>query len=234
MRLHFIDNLNDITCPIGRHTSIHATNGTYAYDAHMIVPTTLAGFQFIAENDRLSKKHHMFLIGVNSDESMKRIGIEVKEDQMKRAWKVAGPLALQHPTRDIAVAFYDEETPEELYRTLKHDVGADLISLHKWGYGTAPDAPKIIGSDNFDFTLGFPLPNDKKPVCYGVTPVEDQPHVNVFRLTEPVCGKGPYMSEQGKILFPVVDPLLNIYTQAGFDEHRARNAVGTPPTPEQP
>lgn len=219
--LHIVENIHDVTSPIGRLTSVHATNGTYAYDADTIVPTTLASFQFIADNDHLCKKHHAFVIGVNSDVSMRNAGIDVQEDQQTRALKVALPLALQHPDRTIAVIYYDEETPEELYRALRHDVGADLYTLHKWGYGTAPNAPKIIGSDHFEFTFGFPLPNDQKPVFYDKTPVENQSHVNVYKLSGGEGRFGHYLSDAGKITFPVKDPSLERHTE----DYRIRSLI---------
>jgi hypothetical protein len=215
------------------------------YEADLIVPTTLAGFQFIADNKNLSRPHHVFLIGVNSNISMEGI-MDVKqasraereslEDQQVRALKIATPLALQHPKRDIIVSYYDEATPTELYRTLREDLKCDTYSLHKWGYGTKPDAPKIEGSEYFELTIGFPMPNDRNPVCFGITPVENQTHVNVFKLTEKVgASYGPYLSTEGKIIFPVNDVSLDRFTQKGVDEARAHAALmGPKPEPEQP
>ena len=242
--LHLVDDIKSPTCPIPRFTSIHATNGTYAYDADLIVPTTLGAFQFIKENNAVRcNAHHIFLIGVNSDVSMagimdaknaSRAERDALEDQQTRALKVAVPLALQHPDRTIVVAYYDEPTPTELYRSLIEDVGADLNTLHKWGYGTASDAPKIEGAQFFRLVFGFPMPNDKKPLCHDITPLENQPQVNVFRLTHSVGMKPPYLSTDGKILFPVNDPSLDRYTQKGFEEARAHAALLVERKPEQP
>lgn len=241
--LHLVEQVNAPLAPLPSHLPMHATNGTFMYEADLIVPTTLAGFQFIAENRNLSKGHHVFLIGVNSDISMEgimdakqasRAERESVEDQQVRALKVAAPLALQHPKRDIIVTYYDEATPTELYRTLRHDLRCDTYTLHKWGYGTKPDAPKIEGSEYFDFTLGFPMPNDRNPVCYGITPVENQPQVNVFKLTENSGVRAAYLSQDGKILFPVNDHSLDRYTQKGFEEARAHAALLAVPKPEQP
>lgn len=241
--LHIVDKIHAPSAPLSSHLPLHATNGTFMYEADLIVPTMLAGFQFIAENRNLSKSHHVFLIGVNSDISMEGI-MDAKqasraerdslEDQQVRALKVAAPLALQHPKRDIIVTYYDEPTPTELYRTLRQDLNCDTYTLHKWGYGTKPDAPKIEGSEYFDFTLGFPMPNDRNPVCYGITPVENQPQVNVFKLTEKSGTRMPYLSQDGKILFPVNDPSLDRYTQKGFEEARAHSALLPERKPEQP
>lgn len=238
--LHIVDDLHSPLSPISRYTPIHANNGIYSMKEEMIVPTVLAGFEFIADNKNLAKKHHAFLIAVNSDVSMQGIMDEKNaslaeraalEDQNTRAMKVALPLALQNPERDIYVVFYDESTPEELYRTLRHDLGCDLMTLHKWGYGTTPDAPKIIGSDHFDFTIGYPLPNDIKPICYDITPKDSNTHVSVFNLTK----TGPYLSTEGNLLFPVKHPSLDRFTQKGVDEARALSALAPPaPQPDQP
>ena len=238
--LHIIDDIHDPLSPIGRLTTIHATNGTFAYAADLIVPTTLAGFQFIAESRALHKKHQNFLIAVNSDVSMAAI-MEAKnapqserdalEDQHTRALKVALPLALQHPERSIFVAFYNETTPNELYRALAYEVNADLYTLHKWGYGTTPDAPKIEGSEYFGITLGFPLPNDKKPLCYDLTPAEGNNNVHVFKLTEPNGRQPAYLSTEGKMLFPVADTSLERHTQAGSTDGLLRN-IGEEPKPQ--
>lgn len=218
---------------------VHATNGTFMADASLIVPTTLAGFQVIADDASLAAKRHSFLIAVNSDTSLRTI-MEKKgmsqdyihglESQIVRAMKVAEPLALQHQDREIFVAFYDQETPNDLYKFLA-EKGAPLFSLHKWGYGTEPNAPKIEGSEHFAVTLGYPLPNDMKPVCFDLTPRETQDFVDVRKLTEVVGPHGkPYISQEGKVLFPVHDEVYQ-YTQAYADAERAVNAAANAPKP---
>lgn len=192
-------------------TSLHCTNGTYAYEAERIVPTTLAGFKFI--NDKIAVPTDPFLVAVNSDASM-RVIMDQKgasqeekdavESQHVRALKVALPLNELFPDREIVIVYYDKPTPADLYRTLFQE-GINLESLHKWGYGTDPKAAKIEGAEFFNRVLAFPTPNDIKPVCYDITAQEDQSAVvQVIKLTEEkgLDGK-PYISTQGKLLFDV-------------------------------
>lgn len=137
----------------------HFTNGTYAYSADLIVPTTLSGFEYVNSLRKLP-----MVLAVNSDISMEALGKKDFEPQLVRANKVALPLAKQFPSHDIIVIFYDEETPFNLYQSLaKRGVTA---TLHKWGYRTEPSAPKIEGAEVFESVYAFPLPNDTKPVCY--------------------------------------------------------------------
>ena len=169
----------------------HFTNGTYAAPAELIVPTTLAGFDFL--NKKIASDRDIFAIAVNSDASMQGImdkksasqeERDALEDQHTRAMKVAIPLAEYDPSRPVYVVFYDEETPTELYNELAES-GLKMCSLHKWGYGTTPDAPRIEGAHNFARVFGFPLPNDKKPLCHDITVGEDQSHfVEVVNLND--------------------------------------------------
>lgn len=179
----------------------HFTNGTYSYDAEMIVPTTLAGFSYI--DSEISRPEDSFIIAVNSDLSMNGImnekGASFKEranleSQITRAEKVAKPLAEKFPDRKVIVLFYDEPTPTSLYDALALGYPEGMVSLHKWGYGTDSEAPKIEGAHNFSKVLAFPLPNDEKPVCYDITVAEDQSDVvQVVKLTEATNAAGqPY------------------------------------------
>lgn len=171
--------------------SAHFTNGTYAYAADMIVPTTLSGFYYLHDQEEPSPS--AFIIAVNSDKSMqgimdaKKASTEERaalEPQETRALKVAKPLAAKFPNRDIVVVFYDEDTPTALYDYLA-ETGFGMESLHKWGYGTDPNAPKIEGAHNFKRVLAYPLPNDTKPVCHDITVHEDQSaFVEVVKLSE--------------------------------------------------
>lgn len=169
----------------------HFTNGTYAYPADMIVPTSLAGFDYL--NDQEETSPSALIIAVNSDKSMQGI-MDAKnasaderanlEGQDTRALKVAKPIADAYPERSVVVMFYDEDTPTALYDHLA-ETEFGMRSLHKWGYGTDPDAPKIEGAHNFEQIFAFPLPNDTKPVCYDLTVAEDQSDVvQVVKLTE--------------------------------------------------
>ncbi|MAZ76148.1 MAG: hypothetical protein CMH31_02480 [Micavibrio sp.] len=173
-------------------TAFHATNGTYVYAAEMIVPTTLAGFQFLAEER--SQDSDAFVIAVNSDLSMtgimdaKKASQEERdalEDQEKRAMKVAIALQKNHPDRQVIVMFYDEDTPTALYDAIAESGTITMESLHKWGYGTDPNAPKIEGAHNFRAVYGFPLSNDTKPLCHDLTAHEDQSSfVEVVKLNK--------------------------------------------------
>lgn len=233
--LHVVADTKKLPSMLGDRR-IHATNGTYINAANIIVPTTLGGFQIIADDKTLSDKRDAFLIAINSDKSMQAImtkkgasqeDIHALESQIVRAVKVAAPLALQHSNREIFVAFYDEETPSKLYNELA-EKGAPLFSLHKWGYGTEPNAPKIEGTENFAVTLGFPLPNNTKPVCYDQTPRETQGFVDVRDLTTTTGAHGkPYLSQEGKVLFPVHNDIYQ-HTQDYADAERAVAATATP------
>lgn len=236
--LHVVGDTKKLPFMLGDRR-IHATNGTYINSENIVVPTTLAGFQIIADDTSLSDKRDAFLIAINSDKSLQAVmtkkgasqeDIHALESQIVRAVKVATPLALQHPNREIFVTFYDEETPNKLYTTLA-EKGAPLFSLHKHGYGTEPNAPKIEGTENFAVTLGFPLPNNTKPVCYDQTPRETQGFVDVRDLTTTTGAHGkPYLSQEGKVLFPVHDDIYQ-HTQAYADAERALAAKGNPSAP---
>jgi hypothetical protein len=209
------ENIQELLLAHQRYCGIHATNGTYAYKPEIIVPTVLAGFEYVS--DTTDNPSDIFLLAVNSNASMKGImdkkglGMEGVEDELIRAEKVAVPLALQHPKREIIVIFYDEETPRELYGFLKKG-GVKLHTLFKYGYGTDPSAPKIEGAANFDSVLAFPMINDLRPVCHAITAVEDQTRtIQVVSLTDKLEGnpKSPYLSKSGQILFPVHEALLD-------------------------
>lgn len=201
---------------------LHFTNGTFAYDANMIVPTVIAGYQFLVDQE-IAAENDTFIIAVNSHESMKAImtakgtpqrEIDALEPYETRALKVALPLALQFPKATVCTLSFDEETPAEMYEEL--GAAVTLNTLQKWGYGTTPDAPKIVGAEHFENVYAFPLPNDTKPVAFDLTPAEDQSAlVTVAKLTE-MTGKhgAPFISREGRILFPVSNPALEIYKPA--------------------
>lgn len=153
-------------------TSAHFTNGTYALGAEITVATTLAGFKHVLTDNNPSLP---LIIAINSDESMHSIGKTDFKDQKTRANIVAKPLAEVFPGNNVIIMFYDEKTPNKLYELL----AANKIthSLHKWGYGTEPTAPKIEGAELFDVVYGYPLVIDKKPVCWEDTPAADQTHM---------------------------------------------------------
>lgn len=196
-------------------TGLHCTNGTYMYPADKIVPTSLAGFKYVDEN--LAQSGDALLVALNSNVSMagimdrKNAGAEERaslESEDVRALKVAVPLQEQFPDRNIVVLFYDQETPTALYDALS-TAGHNLKTLHKWGYGTNPQAAKIEGTDFFAKTLGFPMPDDSKPVCYEITDLQDQTGVvQVTKLTEAKGANGKaYIDQTGKLGFDVASSL---------------------------
>ena len=199
---------------------IHATNGTYMHPAKAIVPKMLAAFQFVA--DFVAKPDDIFVVAVNSDISMRGImnaknagaaEIATLQSETRRALKVLIPLALQHPNRIIVSMFYDEDTPQRLCDAV-HSARVALGSLHKWDYGTEPNASKHIGVYRFNNTYSFPSPADSNPVSFYLPPHEDQSGiVKVERLTEEFGKHGaPYMNMAGQLLFPARHDSLKGYT----------------------
>ena len=189
--------LDELGC---RHA--HFTNGTYALDAKLIVPTTLAGFKHVVrENNDTS----FLVIAVNSDISMRSMALKFEENQSERAAKVAEPLSELFPDKQVVVLYYDKKTPNELYQAL-HQEGITQ-TLHKWGYGTKPDAAKIEGTEYFKDVYGFPLPNDGLPVCYSITPVSDTPQaIKVVDLRQDLIAKEGLLFEVPEALQQYLAP----------------------------
>lgn len=151
----------------------HFTNGTYAPPAALIVPTTLAGFEHVNSVEALP-----MVVAINSDVSMRNMGKGEFESQLLRAEKIKRPLAEKFPNQEIYIIFYDEPTPVELYKALA--ATGRTATLHKWGYGTTPEAPRIEGAEFFKTVYAFPLPNDTKPVCwFDTAPQDGKPASNI-------------------------------------------------------
>jgi hypothetical protein len=194
-------------------TAAHFTNGTYAHEQRLIVPTVLAGFQYVADNEAVPGA--ALVIAVNSNASMWTINQKLRstksvEDEWQRLYKVGVPLAFQHPDRKVAVILFDEETPNALYNSLR-GAGINMVSLFKWGYGTDPKGGLIEGAENFGNVYGFPLPNDIKPVCVDITrPAEQQAGtVSVVDLCTTLGPHGnAYISVANECLFPLAGELL--------------------------
>lgn len=154
------------------------SNGTYATQETLplskILPTVIAGFQYITTAEETAKYHSLpIVVLLNSDESLKQIGkIDFAgRDQMQRAEDIGTWLQQCFPDNEIILCFYDETTPTELYEKLN---GQLLTKTHhKWGYGTKPNQPIIEGAEYFDMTFGFPMPDDTNPVCYNETRMPD-------------------------------------------------------------
>lgn len=212
-------------------TGGHFTNGTYVGDPEEIVPTTLAQFQYVMEKRDNGKNDTALVIAINSRTSLRenaklldKAGESEKAEKMReeidhihRAKKIGIPLALQRPDETVIVIFYDEPAPDELYKMLNDvQIGENKLgmrTLFKWGYGTKRDAPIIIGAEYFDEVIAAPLPNDKKPICVGLTPTKGQKgKINVVDFRKEVGNNGkPYITSKNECLFALVDPNVRIY-----------------------
>lgn len=161
------------------------TNGTYAPPANIILDTTLTGFEFV-----ISRNNLPIVVAINSDESMRNLRKTDFESQHARANKIAIPLARKFTDRQVIIIFYDDPTPTNLYHALsQHGI---TKTLHKWGYGTEPNAPKIEGAEFFEKVYAFPLPNDTKPVCYYETALPTEPQkVEVIDLRDQMKTTAP-------------------------------------------
>lgn len=178
----------------------HFTNGIYALESSLIVPSMLAGFKYINEYQSASLP---LVIAINSDESLQALGKVGFQSQYQRALKVACPLSELFPAQEIVIVFYDEATPFELYQSLaRHHL---TRTLHKWGYGTKENEPKIEGAEFFELVYGFPFPNDSKPLCYADTDVaREKQDVTVRDL------RANLIDEKNKLLFDLPES-LHIY-----------------------
>lgn len=219
----------DATSEIDGVEVMHATNGTYIADPDLYLPTLISGFQYIADN--VAGERDAFVVFINSDQSLKDMYDKTGDerfkdfpDQFERMTVIAKAMQVQFQGRPIIIGYYDQETPTELYETLSNESYVAMGSLYKFGYGTNPEAKKIEGADCFDVTIGFPFPNDAKPVCHDITDAEDQSHVvEVFKLTEEIGPHGkPYMTSDNKVLFPLAEEL---------QQHSAPDAASTTTVP---
>ncbi len=197
--------------------ALHATNGVFGAAKQMVVPTTMAGFQYIHEND--ADKNAALFVALNSDKSMQdmlkaknapRAEYDALEDQYTRMRKIMPALATQFPDRMVTFAFYDAQDPVALYEAL-HTAGFGMRGLHKWGYGTGDNPKPILGAEFFEKVNGFPFPNSvahMKPAFWDVTPEGQKGVVQVVDLTKVFGAHGaPYLSAQNEMLMPVKHPV---------------------------
>lgn len=192
--------------------SAHFTNGTFAFGPEITVATTLAGFKYVLAD---SNPNLSLIIAINSDESMRSMGKTDFKDQKTRANVVAKPLAEAFPKNKVIIIFYDEKTPNKLYESLaKNEI---THSLHKWGYGTESNAPKIEGAELFSVVYGYPLVNDLKPLCWKDTPVVDQK--NIIKVADL---RGKLITSERKCLF-VLPESLKDYQDASVSKVEAVN-----------
>jgi len=218
--------------------AIHATNGIYAAPRDLVVPTTLAGFEYIT--DQPENAAGALVIAVNSDKSVRHLAHHAaaegktfkapNEDENTRARKVLEAVAAQHPNRKVIGLYYDETTPNALYDALAGDPDINMKTLFKFGYGTDPKSARIEGAANFSTIYGFPFPNDDKPLCHELTVDEDQSaFVCVHDLTvENRMHNTPYLSKSNKVLFPVATSLVQ-YRQL---PEAPQTQTTTPDTPK--
>ncbi len=197
-------------------TAGHFNNGTFMLPKDKFAPAFLAAEKRVTDlRDPVDGPDVAIIVAINSDKSMRDsyLGKDNEAElnanlipQTQRANDTVGLLSALFPNRPVAVIFYDEQTPHELYEGLSKE-GFGMKSLHKVGYGTSADDKPIIGSEFFDWVYACPLPFDAKPVMHKDTrdavATDRRPDV-VEKLTEAVGPHGaPYITAQGKLLFPV-------------------------------
>jgi hypothetical protein len=193
-------------------TAGHFTNGAYTAVQDLVVPTVLAGFQYAVDKGipfNESAQRPALIIAVNSNKSMlaayDRMVNKTEEEkaalkaalgnEQDRALKVAEPLAQQHPNRQVVVMFYDEQTPNELYSSLKEGK-FEMKSLFKWGVGTDPKGPVVEGAKYFDVVRAHPFPNSTEDIPLAFHDLTrrggQEGNVRVVDLREPVSPQKMY------------------------------------------
>lgn len=192
------------------------TNGVFAGKSDIILPSNLAAFKMI--DDASNSSEAAFIIGVNSDESVERLN-ELKREggedippfvsQLTRANIIGNAVAKTFPERDVVIAFYDTETPVELYQTLS-EYKFGMNTIFKGNYGTKKGAGRIEGSNFFERVIGFPLPHvtaNILPYAALITEPADAEEIkryDVIKITEGIGERvRPYMTEGNKLLFRV-------------------------------
>ena len=206
-------------------TTGHFTNGVYGgLPRKTLAPTVLAGFQYVADREEVPASVELFynipplFIALNSDKSAEilmdqkiKLGTATQaqkdaiEDQYTRALKVTVPLAYQHRRyeREVIALFYDEETPKELYTTLKNEI-AFQETLFK--YGTNEKEGIIVGGDCFKTLYAFFYPKDEiKSLTDELTSRTGQdgfPKPVDLRVVVGPHG-APYLTRENECLFPL-------------------------------
>ena len=195
-------------------TKAHFTNGTYMLGTEITVATTLTGFKQVLTE---SEPFLPLIIAINSDESLRSLGKINFKDQATRANDIAKPLAETFPNNKIIIIFYDEKTPNQLYELLAQQ--QITYSLHKWGYGTDQNAPKIEGAQCFNVVYGYPLVDDLKPVCWHDTPGVSQGNIKIVDL------RGKLITTQRKCLFELPESLKQYQDDSCKVLHEVPGAV---------
>ncbi len=194
----------------------HFNNGTFTLPKEKFAPAFLAAFKRVTDlRDSINGSNVSLVVAINSDKSM-RDSYAGKDDeaklienlvpQLERAENAASLLSALYPDRPVAIVFYDEQTPHELYSGLS-ERGFGLKSLHKVGFGTNKDEKPIIGAEFFEWVYACPLPFDAKPVMYSDTrdalETDVRPNI-VEKLTVEHGPHGaPYILKDGTLLFPL-------------------------------
>ncbi|PZO82695.1 MAG: hypothetical protein DI626_09835 [Micavibrio aeruginosavorus] len=195
-------------------TQAHFNNGTFMLPKEKFAPAFLAAFKRVTDlRDPVNGVNVPLVVAINSDKSMKdsyagkdneAALVENLVPQEERAANAASLLSSLYPDRSVAVVFYDEQTPHEIYSGLSK-LGFGLKSLHKVGFGTSDKEKPIIGAEFFEWVFACPLPFDAKPVMYNDTrdALETDVRPNLVEKLTVVHGPhgAPYMIPDGTLLF---------------------------------
>lgn len=159
----------------------HFTNGIYGIDIKKLLPTTVAFFTHLLDSTRDGRN---IVIAMNSDKSLETLKLSGQyAAESERAQTLGLQLAHCFPNNNVIIVFFDEETPHQLYSGLKKEGVLEKSTLHKWGYGTKPDEPAIIGAELFEGRVyASPFPFDEKPLCYDQTERKQNENIEVIDL----------------------------------------------------
>ena len=161
------------------------------------------------------------ITAINSDVSMLNsyVGKDNEKElaanlipQETRAHNIAIGLARMFPDHPIVVVMYDEITPFELYQALSQS-GFGMKSLYKIGFMIEKDEEEtkkvnkpIIGAKFFEKVYAFKAYDDR-PVMFhdtrDVQPTDRYPDVVEDLRDTYGPHNRPYLSRDGKVLFPV-------------------------------
>lgn len=195
-------------------TQAHFNNGTFTLPKQKFAPAFLAAFKRVTDlRDPVNGADVPLVVAINSDKSMKDSYAGKDNEaalsanlvpQAERAENVASLLSALYPDRPVAIVFYDEQTPRELYSGLS-GYGFGLKSLHKVGFGTSREEKPIVGAEFFEWVFACPLPFEAKPVMYNDTrdSLETDVRPNLVEKLTVVHGPhgAPYMIPDGTLLF---------------------------------
>jgi len=226
----------------GGVTSILVTNGIYDRPQDLVLPSTVAAFQYLTDSGRFPADAAI-TIALNSDASLRNSLLEkgasdddltAQEPQRQRAMKLWPALSAQFPERRVIILFYDQPDPAQLYNTIAAGGMTRIANLHKYAFGV-PQGPdqsvkKILGAEAAETVYGFPLPKDTAHMhspFWNVTPEGGQKDYTVIDLTREHGPHGaPYLTDDNKILFPAVPLLEKFRPNAGAAQGAAPKKPG--------